>query len=76
MGKPTSKVELSCDALNRKELFPFEQAQGTLRIQERKGFKRRGFSVWELPENSKFYFENGDLRAKSDRGANKEKARS
>lgn len=73
MPKPTSKVELFCDALNRTQKFPFDQAQNMLRLQEQKKFKERGFSVWELTENSKFYFENGDLRKRSSRAANKAK---
>lgn len=76
MGRPTSLVELYCDGLNRKESFPFEQAQGMLRLQEKKKFKQKGYSVWELPSNSKFYFEDGDLRRKSDNRANKEKTSS
>jgi len=76
MGRPTSSVELTCDALNRKEFFPFDQAQGLLRLQEKKKFKQNGYSIWELTTNSKFYFEHGDLRRKSNKGANKKEAQS
>ena len=76
MGRPTSTVELHCDAGNKVQVFDFEQGQELLRLQERKKLKNKGYSCWELPGNSKFYFENGDLRRKSDNRANKAEASS
>jgi hypothetical protein len=71
MGKPTSKIELHCDAGNQVRLFDFDHAQNTLRIQARKKLAEKGYSCWYLPKNSKFIFENGSLRKKSNNGANK-----
>jgi hypothetical protein len=74
MPKPTSKVVLSCDALNRTDELEFDHAQNLLRLQEKKKFKARGFSVWELPENSKFYFKDGDLRKRTNKAPDKDQA--
>jgi len=74
MPRPTSKVELHNDAINKIQLFSFVHAQNLLILQERKKYKQKGYSVWELPENSKFYFENGSLRKRSNSGANKAEA--
>ena len=74
MPKPTSNVLLTCDGINREQEFPFDQAQAMLQLQVKKKFKEKGYSCWELPPNSKFYFENGDLRRRSDKGANKKEA--